>query len=478
MLSAASYDAEYRRTGIPTPKPNRWSWTNVTSVCEIDSPAPVGASFCTEGNGTAGSKGGPGGNAYDCGAWTDLSVAAANHIVHISFFKDAFPEFVKGNNSVTIVGESYAGIYIPYFIDAWLKDPIPGVNLVGFAIGDGCTACIPMPGRTVNWCLGLENEGFEYPNSLPGPLWDLQFFWGHSQISTALYTAIMATCNMDELKGITQPDKWTPECKTLVYENFPKEAGFWYAYNLFGACPTEVDGATDAAGQSSRHPRLHQRRLTPSKHSDFETFGDGDSGLGAQCLTDAMSTYFGLEEVQTAFGIPPDNNFLVLDNAIGMDYTIDAPFVGPIYERAVKAGLRILIYEGDSDASGLQTNPMQDMWVPFFGNGSGVWTPAGWLNNSNPLARPLGLPLTQPWRPFGLEPAGRKVQGGYVMEWAGGQAQFVSVRGAGHMTPLYRPAAALTMMSAWLSGKPLPPGLSPPGMKARTRVDHLDDVVV
>ena len=41
--------------------------------------APMGASYCTEGNGTAGSEGGPGGDAYSCGAWTDQRTAAANH---------------------------------------------------------------------------------------------------------------------------------------------------------------------------------------------------------------------------------------------------------------------------------------------------------------------------------------------------------------------------------------------------------------
>merc|ERR1719272_2182454 len=71
LLSAASFDKEYKRTGIPTPKRNPWTWANVTSLCEIDSPAPVGNSFCSEGNGTAGSHGGPSGDAYSCGPWTD-----------------------------------------------------------------------------------------------------------------------------------------------------------------------------------------------------------------------------------------------------------------------------------------------------------------------------------------------------------------------------------------------------------------------
>ena len=109
LLSDASYATEdFKKTGLPTPLPNRYTWANVTSLCEIDSPAPMGASFCTEGNGTAGSTGGPSGDAYSCGPWTDLSVAAADHQAHIAFFTKAFPELVKNKNPVTIVGESCA----------------------------------------------------------------------------------------------------------------------------------------------------------------------------------------------------------------------------------------------------------------------------------------------------------------------------------------------------------------------------------
>jgi serine carboxypeptidase-like clade 1 len=60
---------------VPTPVYNPWTWANASSLCEIDSPAPMGASYCTEGNGTAGSEGGPGGDAYSCGPWTDQVTA-------------------------------------------------------------------------------------------------------------------------------------------------------------------------------------------------------------------------------------------------------------------------------------------------------------------------------------------------------------------------------------------------------------------
>ena len=53
----------------------------------------MGASYCTEGNGTAGSKGGPSGDAYSCGAWSDKRTAAANHQAHVALFNDAFPEY-------------------------------------------------------------------------------------------------------------------------------------------------------------------------------------------------------------------------------------------------------------------------------------------------------------------------------------------------------------------------------------------------
>ena len=391
-----------------------------------------------------------------------------------------------------------------------------------------------MPGRPVNWCINLFNNGFQYPNSLPGPYWDVQFFWGHSQFSTDLKDEIMATCSHEELMGITSPPSWSPACTHLVTVRLADEVGYFFAYNLFEACPDEVtdeisgaqdgagfgprrlgeingaqDGAAPAAdaGAASahapparthrqpprrRHRRLAHRRLSQPTHAagrvsamveeqggrpnggpysrhrahddasevagpTFQSYGDGDSGLGAACLVDSMEVYFRSNATLTALGIPLDNNFIVLDNGIGMNYTTDAPFVGPVYERALKAGLRVLVYEGDSDASGLQTLPMYDVWVPFFGNGSGVWTPAGRLNASDPAARPLGLPLTQPWRPFGVLPAGRKVQGGYVMEWADGQATFVSIKGAGHLAPTYRPSAAYTMMEAFIGNKPLPP---------------------
>ena len=476
LLTADSYlTDEYKATGIPTPIRNPWTWANATSLCEIDSPAPMGASFCTEGNGSASSHGGPSGDPYTCGPWSDKSTAAANHRAHVAFFTEAFPEFEASQQPVFLVGESYAGVYVPLFVDAWLDDPIKGpngklINFQGFAVGDGFPACVPIPGRPIDWCVDLNNvEFFKYPNALSGPYWDVEFFHGHSQMSEALYTKITSGgCSDEELKGKTAPAPLSTGCLALLDE-MANEVGFFYAYNLYEACPGEVPKSSRVprrmlAGSAARYGR---RRTTPHTVAldaasalaapVLPSSGDGDSGLGAPCLGSAMNDYFALNVTKTALGIPLDNNFIVLDNGIGFNYTTDSAFVGYVYAKAIQAGKRVLVYEGDSDACGLQTAPIEDIFAPFFGNGTGrsdEWTPVGPL--TAPSAAPLRMPLTQPWRPFGVLPAGRRVQGGFSMAWNAGQVTFASIRGAGHLAPLYRPAATYTLMHAFQTGQPLP----------------------
>ena len=89
---------EYNETGIPTPIRNPFAWTKRINVFAVDSPAPVGFSYCSEA--------GPSGDGRSCGAWNDTSVFAANRNVLVNLFTDIFPELKK--NPLFIAGESYA----------------------------------------------------------------------------------------------------------------------------------------------------------------------------------------------------------------------------------------------------------------------------------------------------------------------------------------------------------------------------------
>ena len=122
--------------------------------------------------------------------------------------------------------------------------------------------------------------------------------------------------------------------------------GFFYAYNLYEACPEEVPkgevpkvrvpknavleakptGTPRRMLGGSTRPRQLQRATidaigVAANAPLIPTPGNGDTGLGAPCLGDAMNEYFALNSTKAALGIPLDNNFIVLDNGIGFSYT-------------------------------------------------------------------------------------------------------------------------------------------------------------
>lgn len=429
LITETSYDSKYLKTGIPSPIINPARWTKNHTIIAIDSPPPMGLSFCSDA--------GPGGDPLSCGPWTDTTVFAANHKAHISFFTLAFPELKT--NPVYFTGESYAGIYVPGFVQAWLNDPIPGVKLAGFAVGDGWTGCAPAEGRPINWCLDLDNVGvFKYPNVYPGPYYDIDFFHGHSQFSEELYRSIKNTCSEAELRGTVV---MSTACSGLIDE-MSNEVGYFYAYNLYNECPA---GASDMRKISSRIDKhginraLASRRLVAAQVSGKQHY----SGLSSPCLGNVLAEWLLTNATLAAIGAPLNSNFINLDNGHGFNYTSDQSFVGDIYKQAIDAGLRVMVYEGDNDACGLQTQPVEDIFEPLF-------------------SHQLGLTKTRKWRPFTTD--GRSEQVGYWMEWEKGRIKFVSVRGSGHLLPLNRPYAAETMIIAFTRGQPLPP-YAPAGNK-------------
>ena len=223
-LNANSYDEKWNATGIPTPQFNAWSWTRQHTVIAIDSPPPMGLSYCTP----AGPSGGP----TSCGPWTDKTTFAANHEAHKTLFNEVFPELKK--NPIIFTGESYAGLYVPGFVNAMLDDPIPGLNLQGWAVGDGWTGCREVEGRAPNWCVNLDNVGtFKYPNVYPGPRVDVEFFHGHTQFSNELYREIIATCSDRQLDGEEALD--TNGCADLIEEMARQVGGFFHTTSSMAA---------------------------------------------------------------------------------------------------------------------------------------------------------------------------------------------------------------------------------------------------
>ena len=476
MLTEKSFDAAYDATGIPSPKLNPYRWSLKHTIIAIDSPPPMGLSFCANA--------GPSGNATSCGPWRDSTVFAANHRAHKAFFTTAFPELKT--NPVYFVGESYAGIYVPGFVDAMMKDMVPGLNLQGMMVGDGWTGCkmphhhdhheAPVP---ADFCIDLDNVGLlKYPNANAGPWYDVNFFHGHSQFSEELFRKIMDDCDEAMLMGDTP---LTGTCAILIHE-MSDEVGDWFAYNLFNQCPDDEmrrrrlgngDAGNRGAGGFDHLAQHFAGEASPPRHFDSHGIwkskrarklaahqltsraGKGEhslSGLSSPCLGDALPQWLLLNATLEAIGAPAGSSFINLDNGHGFNYTSDQAFVGDIYTRALAKGLRTLVYEGDNDACGLSTVPVEDVFVSHF--------------------KSIDLNKTQRWRPWTID--GERTLGGYVIEWEDGQAMFVSIRGSGHLAPLNRPRAALKLISTFTAGKgnhlpPLMPAPSPPPSGDSTR---------
>lgn len=413
-LLETSYDKQYEKTKIPTPQFNEYRWTKNHTVIAIDSPPPMGLSFCSEA--------GPGGNATSCGAWTDKTVFKANHEAHRNLFTEVFPQLAS--NPVYLTGESYAGIYLPGFANEMLEDPIPNLNFQGWAVGDGWTGCVPTAGKPVNWCVNLDNVGlFKYPNIYPGPYYDIEFFHGHSQFSNELYRSIQKHCTEAELKG---SEDMSTLCQPLI-DRMAEEVGLFWPYNLYEQCPHGTATKFDKHGVNEA--LRHRRNWGPA----FSGYRGEDSGLSSPCLGSAMDEWLNLTATLEAIHAPSTSVFWNLDNGHGFDYTSDQAFVGPIYAKALKAGLKVLVYEGDVDACGLQTSPVEDVFVPLFDS---------------------ILKKTSNWRPWTSD--GYQNMGGYVIEWDDRKAQFVSVRGSGHLVPLNRPKMASVMINAFTQNDKLP----------------------
>ncbi|KAL3903088.1 MAG: hypothetical protein SGILL_010580 [Bacillariaceae sp.] len=118
---------EYRKTNIPTPMYNPYTWTRLGSLLIIDQPAPVGFSYCNNDT-----------TSHSCGgiAWTDELTSLNAHTALQTFYKTKFP--CLQDKQLYLTGESYAGIYIPTLARRIVQDTNSSLDLKGFAVGDGC----------------------------------------------------------------------------------------------------------------------------------------------------------------------------------------------------------------------------------------------------------------------------------------------------------------------------------------------------
>eukprot|EP00020_Sapocribrum_chincoteaguense_P002215 CAMPEP_0170752384 /NCGR_PEP_ID=MMETSP0437-20130122/11941_1 /TAXON_ID=0 /ORGANISM="Sexangularia sp." /LENGTH=543 /DNA_ID=CAMNT_0011091453 /DNA_START=189 /DNA_END=1821 /DNA_ORIENTATION=+ len=473
----------------------------------IDSPGPVGFSYCTSR--------GPVGDARACGSWNDTTtaVAAATALLQApDVIATALASRTSNNATVPVAAttgpwaiwaESYGGVYAPTLLAelaargvtaaagtaaSWrryrvgARDGVASSSrwsardgrllatsstppYIGYMVGDGCMG-------TKVLCGGA--------GEVPGPYLSLRWFMGQGVISLATQDAISDTCTTAELKS----GQLSAACGELVGQPDGKawqEIGSYYVYNLFDFCTTErpfalADGVrpritTSVAGgpptsttiaggapASGLPPGAGKKRVaaasavaaggwTPLPNISVSSLGFGCMGRNAAdyIASPAFRTAIGVPRAQrgdyiaspafrTAIGVPVNASFFTGDNGVGFVYHPSYPDVRTAAEQLINKGFRILIYNGDSDPA-INSVTTQYLW-------------STWADDR------YGAPSTG-WTPYSLN-GGSNVVGAY-MQWADGRLTWASLRGSGHLAPLYQPQTTLAAVRSWLRTGTLPP---------------------
>uniref|UniRef100_A0A0G4HAN5 Carboxypeptidase n=1 Tax=Chromera velia CCMP2878 TaxID=1169474 RepID=A0A0G4HAN5_9ALVE len=404
----------------------KFSWSKKANMLFFESPAGVGFSRCFD------SSGAPSLDA--CPVYTDESAALDNWEFLLGFFQK-FGE-LKGR-PFFITGESYAGIYVPMLAELVMKKPIEGVNLQGVMVGDGCT--------------GKDSEGGCGVDSMH---WFVEFMAGHGQVSQKTLGRVRAACGDSLRKRGWDKDE---NCKKAVTD-FRNETGGFYEYHVYDTCflrPVNSDSTSSEDGDTgttlewggfgfpppldigrAQRDRRGQRSVEGQTSRRRTSSEIGEENSARTVVRGAMNDYpcggsaalgkwIHREDVKSALHV---KGSWVEHDGWPEHYKSTKDDVRPIYKELMKAGVRVLIFFGDADPG-----------VPF--NGGEFWT-------SN-----AGLTESEGWRAWTVD--GERQVGGYVTRYEEG-LDFVTIRGAGHMVPQYKPEAAYVMFTTFLQDGALP----------------------
>ncbi|CAH9090890.1 unnamed protein product [Cuscuta europaea] len=258
----------------------------------------------------------------------------------------------------------------------------------------------------------IKIKGFMVGNAVTDNYYDnlgtVEYWWSHAMISDKTYRQLVNTCDF-------RRHKESDECESLYYYAMDREFGNIDQYNIYAPPCNHSDGSSS----SRHHMRLpHQPR--PAAAARYRGYDP--------CTEKYAEIYYNRPEVQKAMHANTTRipyKWTACSETLNRNWNDTADSILPIYRELVEAGLRIWVFSGDVDSV-----------VPV-------------TATRYSLAQ-LKLLVSTPWYPWYV----KKQVGGWTEVYKG--LTFATVRGAGHEVPLFKPMAALQLLSSFLRGEPLP----------------------
>lgn len=315
------------------------------------------------------SPGGVGFSQYgsDSNLNSDDYITAHDNLQAILQWFSKFPEYTEHDFYVT--GESYGGVYVPmlaYSILQYNSEAVSPINLVGMSVGNGVTIF-----------------------NIDATVELVYLAWSHAFMPWSLKAKIDA------------------DCVPTNYEST--------------ACDADMYELNVLLTNINRYDMYRPCLNSPSGHHYAQWLGSG-----LPCTDDSgLTAYFNNATVQQAFHIPGNDDELpwsVCSN--NLNYSQNSGGSLWTYPTLISAGLKILIYSGDTDT--VCPFPQTRTWIAD-----------------------LDLTLLQDHTQWYLDDQ----VAGYYEVYNG--LTFVSVKGVGHMVPQWAPAQAYQLITSFLFDKPL-----------------------
>ena len=327
----------------------------------------------------------------------DAQTAQDNYNL-IQAFMQRFPEY--NSSDLYISSESYGGHYMPTLAKQIVDENSaaattgkPVLNFKGFAVGNPYTD----------------------PYSGTPAMFDT--FWGHQLLPKPTYDAYQEKCVNSKKPNFKECVELQIEMNSIVGNLNP------YALD-YPVC------TTDSAARRGRAQRTWLLNQMLAKVAPLDRKRMGVTALEEYqpCEDDYASTYLNLASVKAAIHVKDDVKWESCSYKVSYDVTDSTEVsTAPIYNYLVDGGydLNILVYSGDDDSV-----------CGTIGTQSWIWG--------------LGYEVAgKSWQTYTVD----QQVAGYLTQWKDTQLGFLTIHGAGHEVPTYKPAVALDMFTRYLNGE-------------------------
>lgn len=232
---------------------------------------------------------------------------------------------------------------------------------------------------------------------------DVEFLFGHGLFSAVLHDKILKACG-----NYTSPSS---ECENAIGE-MHDTIGHINVYDIYAKCIMDMDSDATPSLRAPATGALGLSRL-----------GSGVGGPDGCIDAGAATAYLDHPSVQAAIHVT-EAKVKQWHICGGVNYNSNFGSLLPYYKSTLIPNIRVLIFNGDADCC-----------VPYVGN--------EWWTSS------LNMDVEKPWRAWTLD----SQVAGYVTTYES-NFNFVTVKGAGHMVPQYRPPQAFAMFQRMIENKP------------------------